>query len=404
MSMPRAVKHINESRLIGSLLRDGAQSRADLARRLDMTRSTAGNLIGGLAERGLVVAVASDATPRDVGRPGRDFALNGDHVHFLGVEIGVGYLRARLMDLAGQVIFDGTRAFDLTADPATVVAHLANMTRELLAARATPAPVHGLCVSVPGVVTPNGQLVRAPYLGWRDVPLRTLLHEALPDMPLILTENDANAFAQSQVTALRAQGVQNALFFWIEAGVGGAALCNGALLRGRNGFAGEFGHLPTVAEDLECHVGTDAAPTTPDVARIEQVVGLVGLLPGISKTPDAAAAVARFLVEADKGDPAAQSRLNRWTRVFARTIVSLSSAFDPSHVIVGGPGAQILTHRRDALISQCKAIQIPDSPMPTLLAVENGEGAAALGCATLLHADYLAIDKTLVFGETGVDP
>ncbi len=54
MSMPKTVRHINEKRALSALLREGSLSRADLARRLGLTRSTASSIASGLIREGLV--------------------------------------------------------------------------------------------------------------------------------------------------------------------------------------------------------------------------------------------------------------------------------------------------------------------------------------------------------------
>src|ERR1700712_3197750 len=106
MSMPRAVRHINEVRILDSLYRHGVMTRADLARELGLMRSTVGNLVARMAEQGLILENAvSGSTPAGrTGRPGQDVQLNPAHSTFIGVDIGVGQMSVVAVDLLGRPI------------------------------------------------------------------------------------------------------------------------------------------------------------------------------------------------------------------------------------------------------------------------------------------------------------
>jgi predicted NBD/HSP70 family sugar kinase len=417
MSMPRAVRHINEARLITALLRKGPQSRPDLARMLGLTRSTTGNLISGLEALGFVttkeIGADHDRTDmaRDVGRPGALFALRGMHSYFLGMELGVGYLRAALMDLTGAIV---ARRFDAwmsdsdhchgpSPDPDWLAGRIAAMARQILNEVETDGPdmaaerLRGLCISVPGLVTADGVILRAPKLGWSNVPFVSLLRDHMPDVPAIAIENDANAFALSQIGALRAQGIRDALFFWIEAGVGGAVMCNGMLIRGAHGFAGEFGHLLTIGPQ-------DTILPLEEPARMEHVVGLDGVLSGQPDITRRAGAgrmmtVDGLLARVAQGDADAVSRLRLWAKALASTIATLSSALDPKAVYLGGPGTCLFSVARDDVLDQMRHLQLAGSPLPEIVVSDLGQDAPSLGCAMMLHEHFLAIDQTLVFGN-----
>lgn len=415
MSMPRAIRHINEARLIAALLRKGPQSRADLARALGLTRSTAGNLIGGLEDIGLVTAQTSDTdedradTVRDVGRPGALFALCGDHSYFLGMELGVGYLRAVLMDLTGQIVarryepWDSATSPSGAADPEWLAGRIAVMVDQILSMAAPGGGVaqrlRGVCISVPGLVAADGTILRAPNLGWSNIPFLALLRAHLPDMPVISIENDANAFALSQMEDLRGRGIRDACFLWIEAGVGGAIMCNGTLIRGAHGYAGEFGHLLTVATD-------DLIVPAEGPARMEDVVGLDGVLAASRKTRTGTGSVRlmsvdSFLAALARRDADAMARLTLWSRALASTLASLSSALDPKAIYLGGPGALLFPVAREQVTRLMADMQLAGSPMPDIVVSDLGQDAPCLGCAMMLHEQYLAIDEKLVFGTFG---
>lgn len=91
MANQSLVRHINERRLLGILRVSGPVSRAELARRLSLTRASITGMIDDLLARGMVSERAREDSPerRDVGRPGIDIALEPKGAYFFGVEIGV---------------------------------------------------------------------------------------------------------------------------------------------------------------------------------------------------------------------------------------------------------------------------------------------------------------------------
>ena len=104
---PQSVRYLNELRALDVLFRDGAMSRADLARTLGLNRSTTGSIISSLLAESLVVERrrAKSVEPRaQTGRPGIDVELNPEGALFIGAEIEVDELTAVVIDLTGRLI------------------------------------------------------------------------------------------------------------------------------------------------------------------------------------------------------------------------------------------------------------------------------------------------------------
>ena len=163
MSMPRVVRHINETRVLATLFQTGSMSRADLARALGLTRSTAGNLVSGLVQGGLVLEEQEQPVDHGsrTGRPGQYVRLNPSHAVFLGADIGVGRLTVVALDLTARVVGRASKPFDLgRVDPETVLDRLAALIRSVIAKLPAPGTVQGLGVAVPGLLDHDGNVLR----------------------------------------------------------------------------------------------------------------------------------------------------------------------------------------------------------------------------------------------------
>lgn len=98
-------------------------------------------------------------------------------------------------------------------------------------------------VSIPGLLSPDGETVRwAPNVpGWTDLPLRRRLADALGAPVVLGWDGHAALLAEAWLGAAR--GLRNVALLSIGTGVGGAAIVDGRLLRGRDGIAGAAGWM-----------------------------------------------------------------------------------------------------------------------------------------------------------------
>ena len=100
-----------------------------------------------------------------------------------------------------------------------------------------------------GIGAPNGNYYTgtiefAPNLSWGHngiVPLAKMFSDKL-GIPVALT-NDANAAAIGEMTYGVARGMKNFIVITLGTGVGSGIVINGQLVYGRDGFAGELGHV-----------------------------------------------------------------------------------------------------------------------------------------------------------------
>ena len=137
---PQSVRYLNELRALDVLFRDGAMSRADLARTLGLNRSTTGSIISSLLAESLVVERRRDkpAEPRaQTGRPGIDVELNPEGALFIGAEIEVEQVTAVVIDLTGRLIRREAAAFPAgRLPPERSAEKLAEMVRSIVEYRA----------------------------------------------------------------------------------------------------------------------------------------------------------------------------------------------------------------------------------------------------------------------------
>jgi glucokinase len=225
---------------------------------------------------------------------------------------------------------------DWRADLETLV----GSARELLREAGAAGPLEGIGVAAPGPVDrASGVLLNPPNLpGWHDVPIRSVLAEAF-GVPVRI-ENDANAAALAEHRFGAGRGVRDLVYLTMSTGVGGGVICNGELVRGASGFAGELGHLPIVRNGrrcacglrgcLEAYVGGHAwarrlRRTAPETSRVAK-------LAAADRSP---IGPEHLLAAARAGDAFACGELEGWLDHLALGIVPLVMAFDPDRIVLG---------------------------------------------------------------------
>jgi predicted NBD/HSP70 family sugar kinase len=392
MSMPQAVRHINEIRALDALFRGGPMSRADLARRLGLTRSTASSIVGHLVGAGLIEENPDEAPDRGnrTGRPGTDLRLNTHHAVFLGADIGVGHETVIAIGLDASIIVRETKMLDMRRlSPAAVIDELVVLIRSAIAKLPSPEAVRGLSVILPGLLTREGDLMRAPILGWYDVPVLAILRERLPELPSIVAENDANAFAVAELYRGGQAAPSEALYIFMDAGVGGGLVSNGRILRGHLGYAGEIGHIYAGEE------GFAALATVP--GSLESFVGRDAVLARHRFHGGSAASFDDFLKALEDGEASARSTAADWGRFLGRGLATLTSVLNPEAIVLGGPVAGLFSHARDKVDVSLKKHLLPNHPLPRIAQSSLGIEGPAIGAASMLHQSMFSIDENLVF-------
>jgi glucokinase len=171
----------------------------------------------------------------------------------------------------------------------------------------------------------KGVAVTTVHLPIRDVPFRDLMAERL-GLP-VFVDNDATAAMLAEWRFGAAMDCTDALLLTIGTGIGGGMVVNGALGRGAQGAAAEFGHMTIDIDGPLCPCGAhgclEAFVSGTALAREARAMGLDLTAAQVGELAHDGHAVARTLVT------------EMGTRLGAG-IANLVNAFNPQVVVVGG--------------------------------------------------------------------
>ena len=360
-------------------------SRADIARRAQLSRSTVSELVGALLETGLVRE--SGRAPSSGGRRAIMLEFQDDAYGILGVEVGASHVGVAATDLRGRVLSwverphpvrddpDGTRALAIALGDQALAEAGIERRRLLGIGMALPAPVDpGHPDHVSPIVLPawegRGRMdVVASYFG---VPL--------------LVDNDANLGALAEHWWGAGRGIQDLAYIKVATGVGSGHLVDGRIYRGATGVAGEIGHIVIDASGPPCVCGLRGCLTTfvGRAALVARVRELAAEHPGsvlAAREPTVEA-----LIEAARaGDRLALRVAYEAAERLGVAISGLLNLMNPARVVIGGALAQLgdlllnplreNVYRR-TLVSSIAAAEVVTSDL--------GPRSVALGAATLI--------------------
>jgi predicted NBD/HSP70 family sugar kinase len=277
-SLPEHARSHNRALVLQTLYRSGGISRADLARATGLTRVTISDLVAQLIGDDLVVELGQreDARP---GKPATLLDINRRGFQIIGIDLSDhAMLCGGVLDLDGAVLerreVPLASAAGQSATGQAAVDKVVALTRELIAAAG--APILGIGVGSPGVVDLGGTVLSAPNLGFRDLPLQSMLAD-LTGLP-VLVANDANAAVLAEHSFGGA--LSDTMLVRIGHGVGAGLLLGGTPLFGSRYAAGEIGHVV---------VGTDGgAPCAcGKVGCLETWLAIPRLESALAAAPDA---------------------------------------------------------------------------------------------------------------------
>lgn len=202
----------------------GPLSRTELARRLRLSQGSLTRLTKPLIESGLLVeaAEAGGAGESRQGRPSQPLDIVAESRSFLGFKITADRVYGVVTTLRSEVTGRLDRPLT-THDPDAVAALLAEMATELAGRHPAPA---GIGIGVGGRVRDRAVVGESAFLGWRDVPLGTLVRERT-GLPVVV-ENDVAALVEAETWFGAGRGLDRFAVLTIGAGIGYGLVLGGS--------------------------------------------------------------------------------------------------------------------------------------------------------------------------------
>jgi predicted NBD/HSP70 family sugar kinase/DNA-binding transcriptional ArsR family regulator len=317
------------SQIIQALSQHGGMSAAQIARLTGLARSTISTAVSHLRESHVVVeielAVADKAT---VGRPGTLLTLNPEAGTCIGIHLGYDDIQIVVADISHSFIAEQKVVLGLDYAPHDTIAPIKKAFDNFYKSNGLAVQnLLGVGVSVSGPVRPDGVLQRGGILPkWAGVNIRDLF-AAIFNRP-VLVDNESNCAAVAEMKWGAARGHNNFVIFKMDVGVGGAIVCNGGIVSGIAGGAGEFGHVSINPEGELCRCGNRGC--------LETYASFVKPLEQLSRVHKNAMTMEGAIALAEAGDAGALRMIADVGDYGGRGLAMIGTMLNPPLILIGG--------------------------------------------------------------------
>lgn len=239
------------SRIFRSIWRNPGISRIDIAKLLELDKSTVTNQVCFLMESGLVEELDEGESSTRGGRKPIRLAVRKEYGRIIGIELQLGFCEAVVVDASGEIRGSTRKAVDVSYD--NFSSTILDIVEETEAEYCCDSVLLGVGVGTAGLVDSSKGLIK--YSVPLGIKKRLDVNKALAgkiSVPYCI-ENDANCCAWGELAFNKKEDLRNFLFALVEyrqdqtslccyggIGVGFGIVLGGKVHTGAHGFAGEF--------------------------------------------------------------------------------------------------------------------------------------------------------------------
>lgn len=391
-----SVRRQNRALVLEALRDKGPLARTQLAGATGLSHASITAITQAMIAQGVLLDLPeARGDLRLPGRPAVQVGFSRAAAYIALVELEVNRVRLSLVDYGGTLVDRvetplGPRAF-LEASPAAFLAERIDQLRMRDPAEMTR--LRRIAISVQGIIGKSGEsLAWSPVSGLAGADLVTPLKEAFAVPVLLSKRGRLLAEGTRRLDAELGQAGIATVFIGSTVAMGLSA-AGGALGRGGEG-ATEFGHMNHVPNGALCRCGMRGC--------IEAYAADYGILRTAYSVPETAAPAPaipaaefdQLVVRGMNGDRAATHAFNLAGRAVGYGLSRLLALFEPSHVVIVGPGARAFPLMRpeiDAALATSLVGRISGLPQVRTLRDESEPIFQGLAAETLRELDQTEI-------------
>ncbi len=380
------VRDINR-RIVLNYVRENAPiSRSDIAKRTALQRSTVSLIVQELKDYGLINEIEGESSG---GRPPILLKLHTLKPVALGIAVMTDKTQIVTGDLSGRII--DREEFETDQDIDKTFEKIIAVSKKLI--KKNGKSIEGIGISVPGVVDVAKQIAFfVPHFKWRDIEIGKILEDAL-GLP-VRADNDANAVAQAELWFGQQSEIdenRDFITILVKEGIGTGIAFDGQVYQGKNGTAGEFGHM-TIGRGapVTCATGSREcweafASERAALARYAKSVSGNGTEQNVS--------MEQLVDLMLKGDKHAQNAIKETVNYLGIGIANIIQAMGPESIIIAGTITNAWELIKEDLRRSIENSICREYHSTNLICSKFGKDESSMGALTLFLASKFATIK-----------
>jgi predicted NBD/HSP70 family sugar kinase len=325
-----------------------ASTRAAVARKLALSRTTVSTIVTKLLALGLIAEKNIQIEGR--GRPGIILDLDDSRWKAIGAEYHSGKWSFVATNLKGKILASRTEKVRLANPEAFMESLITGLKDFIGTVPGSILPAVG--IGAPGLVDcDRGTIIRADDLGWKQVDVGPAVEKMLGMEALLINRNRASGLAEARFGAGR--GVHSLVYIGIGTGISAAFINAGELINGSSFSAGEIGHIIMDTAGPVCGCGKrgclhvyasgtamgQRASSLIESGRTSSLTtkALSGTDPATREGGIPVLSGETVCAAAAEGDELALECLSEAARFLGLGVANIINTFNPDKIVLGGP-------------------------------------------------------------------
>lgn len=312
------IRDINTQSVIRTIIANGAISRASIAAKLGLTKATVSAIVQVLLDRDIILETGSDDTKK--GRKPILLQLNKNCGYVIAIDLGANSINLMTANIMGENCH--LTQFPLPSSGEDFAAYLIRHIDSAIAM--LPASRYGLLgisLGIHGVVHHN-KIIFLPYSSYKDIDFVSVLEETYK-VPVVM-ENEANLSVLGEWA--HCHNTNEMIYISVHSGIGIGIIMKNQLVKGKNGYAGEFGHTIIEIDGRPCPCGNRGC--------LEQYASERALFSDLSRELSFSVDVQTFGELYRKKNPMALQAVRRFIKYMAIGINNLLNTFNPDIIVL----------------------------------------------------------------------
>ena len=250
MTVVELKNNIQKRKIIKQLFLYGAMANTDLGKYVKLSTPKIISLLNELKAEGFVEELGQGNSSG--GRRPNLYGNKEDAFYILGLSINLHQTSVFIYNAKNQQVSDEQILSLTISDGISLIDSIVEFTENSIRKNHIPREkILGIGIEMPGLVDSETGVNKTYMVS--DKPLVQVFSDRFGIEVLI--ENDAKTRAFAELRFGLARSKQNVLVINLDWGLGMGIIVNGKLYKGRDGFAGEFGHIPMVDQGILCKCG-----------------------------------------------------------------------------------------------------------------------------------------------------
>lgn len=391
VKMDSSLMNLTNMRVVLKLIKQANQiSRSEISKETGLTPPTVYRILKTLKEHYNLVKEVGLGYPNG-GRPPILVEFNSQGNYIIGIDIGATYIRGCLVDLAANSLFEIQNITEIEQGFNGVINKVVKIINKLTARVEKKGRIWGVGIGVAGLVNKKtGIIESSPDFGWTGINFREELKKHL-NIPFFY-DNSTRLMALGELSFGKNQNLKNFAVIGIGYGIAAGLVIGGKLVKGHDGFAGEFGHI-IIDKDkkVKCKCGMtgclEALASGHRIANLGKNIVLRNksdMLKELSNNDINFVTAELVAKAAKKGDPECYRVFSDITEYLSQGIGVLANLFNPEVIFIGG-GISLNGKFFFDLIEEKKLNYLlhPNKNVK-ILPVTFGEQATSIGAVALI--------------------